>query len=169
MKQENENVSVIGYHSYITLFIISSRQHHLLDNDIVRFLVTSGKVRPPDHYTTMADLKWGSVLTNHYQLVALRKTLMCEFGEKLPDGLHETIHKTVTTMVAAKKHVNVGGTKVYDMNIIYSRVIGLQASGRDFDIKDVLSYELAPVPTSMFETTGESCNIKVFLKATASG
>ena len=80
---------------------------------------------------------------------------MCEFGEKLPDGLHETTYKTVTTMVAAKKHVNVGGTKVYDMNIIYSRVIGLQASGRDFDIKDVLSYELAPVPTSMFETTGE--------------
>lgn len=61
---------------------------------------------------------------------------MCEFGEKLPDGLHETIHKTVTTMVSAKKHVNVGGTKVYDMNIIYSRVIGLQASGRDFYIKE---------------------------------
>ena len=80
---------------------------------------------------------------------------MCEFGENLPDGLHETIHKTVTTMVATKKHVNVGGSKVYDMNIIYSRVIGQQSSGRDVDIKDVLSYELAPVPTSMFDPTGE--------------
>ena len=80
---------------------------------------------------------------------------MCEFGENLPDGLHETIHKTVTTMVATKKHVNVGGSKVYDMNIIYSRVIGQQSSGRDVDIKDVLSYELAPVPTSMFDSTGE--------------
>ena len=70
MKHENENVSVIGYHSYITLFIISSRQHHLSDNGIARFLKTSKKVRPPDHYTTIAYLKWGSVLTNHYQLVA---------------------------------------------------------------------------------------------------
>lgn len=80
---------------------------------------------------------------------------MCEFGQNLPDGLHETIHKTVTTMVATKKHVSVGGSKVYDMNVIYARVIGQQSSGRDVDIKDVLSYELAPVPTSMFDPTGE--------------
>ena len=80
---------------------------------------------------------------------------MCEFGEKLPDDFHETFNKTVLTMVATKKHVNVGGNKVYDMNVIYSRIIGQQASGRDIDIKAVLSYELAPVPTSMFDPTGE--------------
>ena len=56
-------------------------------------------------------------------------------------------------MVDIKKHVNVGGNKVYDMNVIYSRIIGQQASGRDVDIKAVLSYELAPVPTSMFDST----------------
>ena len=39
---------------------------------------------------------------------------------------------------------------VYDTSVIYGRVIGIQASSRDIDIKKVLSHELAPVPTSMF-------------------
>ena len=34
-------------------------------------------------------------------------------------------------------------------------MIGLQASGRDIDVKDVLGHELAPVPTSMFDDTGD--------------
>jgi len=50
--------------------------------------------------------------------------------------------------------VKVGAVKVFDTNLIYSRVIGLQDSGRDIDINDVLGHELAPVPTSMFDDTG---------------
>ena len=39
--------------------------------------------------------------------------------------------------------------------MIYGRVIGIQASSRDIDIKKVLSHELvAPVPTSMFHDSG---------------
>jgi len=45
--------------------------------------------------------------------------------------------------------------KLFVTNLIYSRVIGLQASGRDIDIKDVLGHELGPVPTSMFDDTGD--------------
>ena len=85
----------------------------------------------------------------------------------LPDGFHEPIHKTVTTMVATKKQVNVGEKQVYDMNVIYCKITGQQASRCDIGIKYVLSYELATVPTTMFDPTGEI--IKVFLKATASG
>ena len=50
----------------------------------------------------------------------------------------------------ARKHVKVGAMNVFDTNLIYSRVIGLQAGERVIDIKDVLGHELAPVPTSMF-------------------
>jgi hypothetical protein len=77
------------------------------------------------------------------------------FNQKLPHGLYDTIHKNVITIIDSKEHVKVGDTKVYDLNIIYSKVIGLQASGRDADIQDVLSYELAAFPTSMFDSTGE--------------
>ena len=38
--------------------------------------------------------------------------------------------------------------------MIHSRLIGIQASSRDIDIENVLSHELAPVPTSMFQDSG---------------
>ena len=55
----------------------------------------------------------------------------------------------------ARKHLKVGAVKVFDTNLIYSKVIGLQVSGRDIDVKDVLGNEIAPVPTSMFDDTGD--------------
>ena len=45
-----------------------------------------------------------------------------------------------------KKSIKVGAVKVYDTNLIYSRVIGLQASDKPVDIADLLAHELAPVP-----------------------
>ena len=44
---------------------------------------------------------------------------------------------------------------MYDTELIFSRVIGLQASSREVDVKALLSYELSPVPTAMFTETGE--------------
>ena len=80
---------------------------------------------------------------------------MTVFESRLPQGLYETITKKVVTMDHARKHVKVGAVKVFDTNLIYARVICLQVSGRDIDIKDVLGHELAPVPTSMFDDTGD--------------
>ena len=36
-----------------------------------------------------------------------------------------------------KKSIKVGAVKIYDTNLIYSRVIGLQASDRTVDIADI--------------------------------
>ena len=57
-------------------------------------------------------------------------------------------------MAASKKHIEVGDTRVYQAELIYSRVIGLQCS-RDINMKDILEYELAPIPTSMFSENGQ--------------
>ena len=46
--------------------------------------------------------------------------------------------------------VPVGETKVHDINAIYSPVIGLLASGREIDLKDLFLHELALVPVAMF-------------------
>ena len=35
----------------------------------------------------------------------------------------------------ARKHVKVGAVKIFDTNLIYSKVIGLQACEREIDIK----------------------------------
>ena len=72
-----------------------------------------------------------------------------------PTGFNAPISKEVKTMQLMKKHVGVGAIKVYDTNVIYSRIIGLQASVREVDIDDVLKYELAPIPMAMFDSSGD--------------
>ena len=55
-----------------------------------------------------------------------------------------------------KKSINIGAVRVYDTILIYSRVIGLQASDRPVDIADLLAHELARVPSPLFTDSGES-------------
>ena len=54
-----------------------------------------------------------------------------------------------------KKSIKVEAVKVYDTILIYSRVIGLQASDRPVDIADLLAHELARVPSPLFTDSGE--------------
>ena len=68
-------------------------------------------------------------------------------------------------MAAACKFVKIGDSKVYDLNTMYLRVIALLPSDRDVDVNDVFSYELAPVPTTMFMKDGmRFCKAKSKLK-----
>ena len=97
----------------------------------------------------------GSTEVNVHNAVTIGTEQMEVFESRLPQGLYETTTKRVVTMDHARKHVKVGAVKVFDTNLIYSRVNGLQARERDSGIKDVLGYELAPVPTSMFDDTGD--------------
>jgi hypothetical protein len=80
---------------------------------------------------------------------------MQTFESTWPKGLYDTIPRKVRTMTVTKNYVAVGEVKVFDIGLIYSRVIGLQASSRQVDIDDVLAQEWAPIPTSMFIETGE--------------
>ena len=59
------------------------------------------------------------------------------------------------TQVESGKYIKVGDTKVFNTELIYTRVIGFQASSQEIDIKQLLSYELSPVPTAMFSESGE--------------
>ena len=68
-------------------------------------------------------------------------------------------------MAVTNKSVPVGDTKVYDMNAIYSSVIGLLASGREIDLKDLFWHDLATVPSAMFNENGmKICKTKSVLK-----
>ena len=53
-----------------------------------------------------------------------------------------------------KKSIKVGAVKVYDTSLIYSRVIGLQASDRPVDIADLLAHKCAPLPPALFTDNG---------------
>jgi hypothetical protein len=53
-------------------------------------------------------------------------------------------------MAVRIKSMKVGDKNLFDANLVYSRVVGLQA------FKDFLAHELAlQIPTSMFTETGE--------------
>lgn len=100
----------------------------------------NGKLAPPS--------------VNVERAVEIGTLQMNGFQKSLPKGYYESIEKKVHTMAETKKGISVGPKIVYDTELIYSRVIGLQASTRDVDIKDVLSYELSPIPTALFDESG---------------
>ena len=57
-------------------------------------------------------------------------------------------------MVVSKKSIKIDDTPIYDTDLIYTRVIGLQQS-RDVDIKKVLNCVLSPVPPALFDESGD--------------
>lgn len=95
---------------------------------------------------------------NVHDTVSIGQDMMTKYESSWPQGFNDVLHKQVHTLAETKRHIKVGSTKVYDTNIIYSRIIGLQASGREMNLAETLTYELAPMPTSMFTNTGEKCD-----------
>ena len=102
---------------------------------------------------------------NVHDAVANGTKKMQEFENGWPTQFNETISKWITTISDCKKHIKIG-TKIFDTTVIYSRVIRIQASSRDINIENVLTHELAPVPTSMFDASGmmRICKSKSDLK-----
>ena len=120
------------------------------DGNIINII--SGRVGPPS--------------LNVHNAVAIGTAQMQEFENAWPEGFYNVISQRVITMAATKKNIPCTEGKIFDTSLIYSRVIGLQASSRDIDLKDVFAHELAPVPTSMFFDNGEMriCKGKSTLK-----
>ena len=87
-----------------------------------------------------------AITLGHIQLI--------EIESKLPLGFRQPIEKKVKIMVPAQKGFSVGPKVVYNTELIFSRVMGLQASLRNINFMDVLPYELAPIPTALFDDSG---------------
>lgn len=79
---------------------------------------------------------------------------MNEFESGWPASFHGTLKKHIITMPANKKSIKIDDTPVYDTELIYTRVIGLQQS-RNLNIKEVLTYELSAVPPALFDENGD--------------
>lgn len=87
------------------------------------------------------------------QSVSIGKNQMAEFESGWPESFNKTLSKKVTTMTVTRKNIKVDETPIYETELIYSRVICMQQH-RDIDIKEVLTYELSPVPASLFDDNG---------------
>ena len=87
--------------------------------------------------------------------VSLVHRAMENFKDGWPDSLCCPLGKLVVTMDVDTNHVLVGKERVYDQEHIYARVIGLLASSREINFNDVLAFELAAYPPSMFNADGK--------------
>lgn len=109
-----------------------------------------------DHPKGLVNIQTGQIQpesVNVEHAVDIGKAQMITFESSLPSGFNAPLSKKVFTMAVTKKSIKVGGKDVYDVNLIYSRVLGLQQT-RDIDLPTVLKHELAPMPTSMFKENG---------------
>ena len=131
---------------------------HMIERDYetnlryASILLTEGKI---DDMMNIVNGRLGPSSINVHKAIEIGRVTLQEFERTWPAGFYDTIPKKVTNMTVTKQYVRVGEVKVIDTGLIYSRVIGLQASSRDVDVNDVFSHELAPIPTSLLTEVGE--------------
>ena len=96
---------------------------------------------------------------NVHNAVEIGKKQSVAFEQSWPTGFYNAITKTVKTIALAEKTSRLGhaGTDVanVDHTLIYARTMCLLSSSRDINMDDVLEFELAPVPTALFNEAHE--------------
>ena len=87
---------------------------------------------------------------NVHDAVDLGKAQMEEYEASWPEGFHQPLKKRVRTMEDCKKKTRTDTAEQFASGLIFARALGVMNS-RDVKVEQILNYELAPVPTSMFE------------------
>lgn len=90
---------------------------------------------------------------NVHNAVEIGDSMTTNFIAKLPDGFHKPLHSKVFTMETVKKGVKVGGSTVFDMEKIYG-CLSMISNNRNLPLDVVISYELCPIPASIFDEYG---------------
>ena len=83
---------------------------------------------PEQHLQTIINVVNGMIgpsSVNVDETIDIGTRQMEEFESKLPDGFYDSIPMNVETMAVTKKSVKVADSKVYNTELIYSRVMGL--------------------------------------------
>ena len=110
--------------------------------------------------------------TDNALILGHRATWNFKFG--WPDSLCCPLGKLGVAMYVKKNHLLVGKERVYDQELLYARVIGLFACSREMNFSNVLAFELAAYPLSMFNADGKinvapfKSTLKYKLQATVS-
>ena len=101
-----------------------------------------------------------NILSLHYKnldrAVEIGITFMHIFETNWPEGFYDPIIKQIVTFTWVGIPLKLGTETVYDPEIIYGRVFGLQSSSRSTNINDISIPKLAPFATAMFDTPFEN-------------
>ena len=94
------------------------------------------------------------LILKHVVTKALRM-LTCQNVQKVQsESFNQVVPKIVKTMGYSKKHIKHGEKKIFDTSVIFSRLIGLQASCRGIDLDEALRFELTLFPLRCLKTLG---------------
>ena len=92
----------------------------------------------PKQIVNVANGTLGVSQVNVDQAVSIGHGQLLEFEKELPNGFWKSIERKIKTMATSRKGIAIGSKVVYDTELIFSRVFGLQASSREVNFKDVL-------------------------------
>ena len=94
-----------------------------------------------------------SSLTAAKNALQIGNACMEGYENKLPQGFCNKIRSYVGIRDAAMKGINTGGITTVDIEVVFNRTLGIIGS-EEFDLHDLFSHELAPIPTSLFLDDG---------------
>ena len=104
------------------------------------YIETTFRLQPDEHPAELINIITGSVcpdVVNVYDATRIGTVQMKEYESGWPDNFHKPLKKLIVSVT--RKHIKVGDEAVYDTNLIYTQVLGLQKS-REIDLKEVLMY-----------------------------
>ena len=110
-----------------------------------------------DHRNEIVNMHSGKLSTdqiNEDSCVLVGKKQVKSFISALPDSFYNPLTMSVKTMNKLKKSISMNDIEVIDTSLIYSRAIALQLTNNAMKVENVFKYELSPIPTSIFEDTG---------------
>ena len=115
-------------------------------------------MNPKGHPPEVVNIAIGQIAQDNVNVnkaVKLGSKQMKAFGNLWAENFNDKLSCVVKIQVELRKYIKVGDTKVFNTELFYTRVISIQESSREIDIKQLPSYELSPVPTKMFSEFGE--------------
>ena len=85
--------------------------------------------------------------------VAISHKMAADFQEGLPDAFHRPVRAQVHTMETIQKGIQAGNQTIYNIEKLYGRLLVI-SSKRNLPLENVFSYELAPLPSALFDEYG---------------
>ncbi len=110
-------------------------------------------IDPSNTASHLVNIVTGHICTdevNVHNAIDLGKSQMKEYEASWPAGFHQPLKKKVRTMKENKKKTTTVAAEQFESGLMFARALALMNS-RDIKVEYILSYELASVPTSMFD------------------
>ena len=108
------------------------------------------RINPLDGGDELVNIVTGGIYSEKANALAIGIQQMKDFESGWPESSHQTISTQVVMMLATRKQAKNVLTGHLDTGLIFARAMTLTQS-HDIDVKNLFEYELAPIPTAMFE------------------